>query len=309
MNWQQKAKIMKILSKLLWGGMLYKFLQKKFGHLTSNPMPNIKKQIEIANWLHRYNFSIKGKTFFEVGTGYNIIVPVGFFLLGAKSVVTVDLYRRLDYNTMKNSLYYLFKNRNLIESLYTNKRNFIMLNESLNLLSEYWFTPRQFIKMANIQYLAPADAAKTYLLNNSIDYHISTNALEHIPYEVIKNIFIEAKRILKDKGIAIHFIDLSDHFEEQDNSISRINFLRFSDNDWTNIAGNQFAYCNRLRASDYLNLFNEVGFDIIHMEKGIDENSVNKIQDGFKVNERFNSYKLEDICTTSLKIMLKKKDI
>ena len=45
------------------------------------------------------------------------------------------------------------------------------------------------------------------------------------------------------------------------------------------------------------------------MEKGIDENSVNKIQDGFKVNERFNSYKLEDICTTSLKIMLKKKDI
>lgn len=80
---------------------------------------------------------------------------------------------------------------------------------------------------------------------------------------------------------------LSIHFQHQDNSISRINFPRFSNNEWAYIARNQFAYCNRLRASDYLNLFNKIGFDIIHMEKGIDENSMNKIQDGFKVNENF----------------------
>ena len=210
---------------------------------------------------------------------------------------------------MKNSLFYLVKNRYLIESLYSKKTNSIMLNESLNLLSKYWFTPRQFIKMANIQYLAPADAANTNLLDDSIDYHISTNTLEHIPYEVLRNIFIEVKRILKYKGIAIHFIDLSDHFEEQDNSISKINFLRFSDNEWSYIAGNQFAYCNRLRASAYITLFNELRFDIIDTEKIIDENSMNRIKMGFQVNEKYNSYNLEDICTTSLKIMLKKKDI
>ena len=308
MRWQQKAIIMKILSNISIGGVLYKFLQKKFGRLTSDPLPNIKKQIEIANWLHQYNFPIEGKIFFEVGTGHNAIMPIGFFLSGAKGVITLDLYRRLDYNIMKNSLFYLANNRNLIESLYFNEAMSTMLNERLDLLLKYWSTPRQFIKMANIQYLAPADAANTNLLNNSVDYHISTNVLEHIPYEIIRNIFIEAKRILKDKGIAIHFIDLSDHFQHQDNSISRINFLRFSDNDWTNIAGNQFAYCNRLRATDYLTLFNELKFDIVHVEKLIDENSMNQIQDGFKINEKFNSYNLEDICTTSLKIMLKKKD-
>ena len=101
-------------------------------------------------------------------------MPVDFFLSGEKRAVTVDLYRRLDYNIMENGLFYLAKNRNLIESLYSNKTNSIILNESLNLLSKYWFTPRQFIKMANIQYLAQADAANTNLLNDSIDYHIST---------------------------------------------------------------------------------------------------------------------------------------
>jgi SAM-dependent methyltransferase len=308
MKWQKKAKIMKIFSNIPMGGVLYKFLQKKFGRLTSDPLPNIKKQIEIANCLHQYNFPIEGKIFFEVGTGHNVIVPVGFFLSGAKGVITVDLYRRLDYSILKNSLFYLTKNRHLIESLYSNITNFTMLNERLDLLSEYWSTPRQFIKMANIQYLSPADAANTNLSNDSIDYHISANTLEHIPYEVIRNIFIEAKRILKDNGIAIHFIDLSDHFQHQDNSISRINFLRFSDNEWSYIAGNQFAYCNRLRVNDYLNLFNKLRFDIVHVEKIIDENSMNKIQDGFQINEKFNSYNLEDICTTSLKIMFRKKD-
>ena len=283
-------------------------MQKKFGRLTSDPLPNIKKQIEIANWLHQYNFPIEGKAFFEVGTGHKAIVPVGFFLSGAKRVVTVDLYRRLDYSIMENSLFYLVKNRHLIESLYSNKINSVLLNERLDLLSKYWSTPQQFIKMANIQYLAPADAANINLSNNCIDYHISTNTLEHIPYEVIRNIFIEAKRLLKDNGIAIHFIDMSDHFQHQDNSISRINFLRFSDNDWTNIAGNQFAYCNRLRANDYLNFFNELRFDIVNVEKIIDENSMNRIKMGFQVNEKYNSYNLEDICTTSLKIMLRKKD-
>jgi SAM-dependent methyltransferase len=208
---------------------------------------------------------------------------------------------------MKNSLFYLAKNINLIESLYSNITNSTMLNERLDLLLEHWFTPRKFFKMANIQYLAPADAANTNLSNNSIDYHISTNTFEHISYGVIRNVFIEARRLLKDNGIAIHFIDRSDHFQHQDNSISRINFLRFSDNEWSYIAGNQFAYCDRLRASDYITLFNELRFKVVHVEKIIDENSMDKVQDVFQVNERLNSYNLENICTTSLKIMFRKK--
>ena len=85
-------------------------------------MFNIKKQIEIANWLLQHNIPIEGKKFFEVGTGHNAIVSVGFFLSVAKRFVTVDLYRRLDYNIMKNSLFYLVKNRHLIESLYSKKQ-------------------------------------------------------------------------------------------------------------------------------------------------------------------------------------------
>lgn len=111
------------------GGVFYKFLQKNFGRLNSDPMPNITKQIEIANWVFQHNFTVEGKTIFEVGTGRKAIVPVGFFLSGANCINTADLYRRLDYSIMKDSLFYLTKNRHLLESLYSNITNSTILNE------------------------------------------------------------------------------------------------------------------------------------------------------------------------------------
>lgn len=72
----------------------------------------------MVNWLLNHNIQIKGKTFFEVGTGHNIIVPVGFFLSGVNRVITVDLYKRLDYKILKDSLIFISKNRDMTESLY-----------------------------------------------------------------------------------------------------------------------------------------------------------------------------------------------
>ena len=40
--------------------------------------------------------------------------------------------------------------------------------------------PEKFLSEANIQYLAPADAADTGLSDASVDYHISTTVFEHI---------------------------------------------------------------------------------------------------------------------------------
>lgn len=56
-----------------------------------------------------------------------------------------------------------------------------------------------------------------------------------------------------------------------------MNFLRFSDKEWSYIAGNQFVYYNRLRASDYITLFNELRYKVVHVEKTIDENSMDKV--------------------------------
>jgi hypothetical protein len=105
-------------------------------------------------------------------------------------------------------------------------------------------------------------------------------------------------------------VDLSDHFQHQDASMTRINFLRYSETEWQRIAENEFAYCNRQRASEYLALFQQQGFTVDRHEIEVDQESMSHLQKkGFPLHQRFSSYTPEDICSTSLSILLRKHAI
>jgi len=276
--------------------------------LKADPMARISMQIEMARWILEIGGKIDEKTFFEVGTRHCPVVPVGFFLCGAKQVVTVDLNKRLDLGILLKSLVWMAENRNEVFGYYDGVVEKAVFNERMNMIERLKYKPEKLLSEANIVYLAPADAANTVLSDSSVDYHISTTVFEHIPGVDIKRILKEAKRILKKDGIAIHFIDLSDHFQHQDKSISRINFLRYSEAEWNRIAGNQFAYCNRLRASDYVALFQQLDFTINRHEIDVDQDSMSHMQKKvFSLHQRFSSYTPEDICSTSLRILLSKR--
>jgi len=161
------------------------------------------------------------------------------------------------------------------------------------------------LEAANIHYVAPADAARTGLPDNSIDCHFSVTTLEHITPEALAGIFREARRVLAPSGLAVHVIDPSDHFQHTDASISKINFLRFTEAEWRSIAANRFAYCNRLRASDYALLFANVGFSILDDQRVVDQPSLALLQRAFPIDARFAGYLDSDLCTTEYTVLLK----
>lgn len=304
MKWEHKARIQKICSRFPFGDTLYVMLQKKLGRLTVEPMGRLPHQINMTRWLVDEGYEIIGKTFFEVGTGHIPVVPIGFFLSGAGSVITVDLHRRLDWDLTKQTLSWIVDHRQELEPLYQNVIDVSVFRQRMDVLQKYQSNPRAFFKHAGITYQSPADAAKTSLANGSVDYHFSFTTLEHIPHQVLQDIMKEAKRILSSNGIAIHVIDLSDHFQHQDKTITAINFLRFTEKQWKQIGHNQFSYCNRLRASDYLTLFLSLSFTVLRAEKVVDKKSLETIQQGFPLAAIFQGYDQEDICTTTLSVLL-----
>ena len=307
MRWKGKAKIMKLCSKLPKGAKVYKRIQKTFGRLKAKPMARIPTQIEMARWLLVAGQSLVDKRFFEVGTGHVPMVPIGFFLCGAGSVITVDINRRIEWGLTQECLVWIASHRDKIARIYQNIVDTELFNERFAVLSRYQNNPLAFFKKAGIEYLAPMDAADTHLPEKSIDYHFSITTLEHIPKVIIKDIFTEAKRILKPSGLAIHFVDLSDHFQHQDASITKINFLRYSTNEWRQIAGNEFGYCNRLRVSDFVALFKELNLIVDRYESDVDQESLIWLQrNKISLNKKFSSYVPEDLCATSLKILLRK---
>lgn len=62
-------------------------------------------------------------------------------------------------------------------------------------------------------------------------------------------------------GLALHNIDYSDHFARSTGA-SRFNFLRYSERDWRRF-NSSFQYVNRLRHSQYIELFQRLGFELV----------------------------------------------
>ena len=118
MNWRFKAAIMKICSILPGEEKIYPAIQKRFGRLNANPESRLAAQLEMARWLCRSSVPIEGRTFFEVGTGHKPIVPIGFYLMGIKKFITVDLHRRIDFKILKASLNWMVQHRLKMEASY-----------------------------------------------------------------------------------------------------------------------------------------------------------------------------------------------
>ena len=72
------------------------------------------------------------------------------------------------------------------------------------------------------------------------------------------------------------------------------------------IFGNEFAYCSRMRPSDYLSLFTEAGFDVCQCETKMDNEAQKSLKDGFMVNEKLQDHIVDDLCVTQVRVALKK---
>lgn len=266
-------------------------------------MSRLPHQLKMAHWLQAQGYAIEGRTFYEVGTGYIPLVPIGFFLAGAQSVMTVDLYPKLHLQLTRDSLEWIVAHRRQLEPLYRQVTDAATLRTRFDLLERWQHQPMVFLQRANIIYQSPADAAATNLPDGSIGCHFSVNVFEHIPRAILQGILKEARRVLAADGVAIHFIDPSDHFQHQDARITRINFLQFNEQQWMRIAGNPFGYCNRLRASDYAGLFAEASLQTIRQEGDVDQESLTHLWRGFATDAAFHHCTEDDLCTTYVRIM------
>ena len=310
MNWRIKAAIQKVSDRLPYGERLYTVLQKRLGTLDDDPGFRLPHAATILRMLGQVGFSPVDKSFLEVGTGHRLIVPLGLFLAGARRVHTLDLHTRLDYEVCSGNLRRLVHDSETYwERLFKHLIPRDMWEERMALVRKHVGRPQEFLKAAGISYLAPADAARTGLPDGSVDCHFSVTTLEHIPQPVLVDIMLEARRLLAPGGLSVHLVDPEDHFHEQDPSINSINFLRYSSEQWERIAGNQFGFTNRLRASQYMDLFGETGFEVVAQEKAVDEDALTDLETGFALHPDFQGFEAEDICTNKLRVVLKPRPL
>lgn len=311
MNWKIKAYLQKAIASLPAevGYKCYHGLQRLHGtfrRIRVQPRLGVARRlVEVAE---QSGANILGKTFFELGTGWSCSTPLGLWLCGAGRVITVDVNPYLREQLVLREVRYITEHAVEITRLFGKYGDSKIFRERLLSLCQQ--TPRtleELLARASISYRPQFDARKTSLTDGSVDFYFSWYVLQHIRLNVLGDIWRESQRILHPDGLVVHCVDAGDQFTRADSTLTAIHFLQFDEATWLRFAGNRFAYHNRLRASDHLNLAREHGFEVIISESTIDQPSLELLRSGFPVHRDFQGKTLEDLATIRLVFAARKQ--
>jgi SAM-dependent methyltransferase len=196
--------------------------------------------------LEQIGETMRDKVVLEIGAGPNLGTALAFLLHGAGQVIGNDIGRVTELMTPE----YADMIRVLVKlSSGRAAAPLASIAEAADANGRLRLVPQRYTAL-------PYTAAESIsLADGSVDVVVSTSVLEHVmkPREVLENTF----RLLAPGGVCIHSIDLRDHA----NPGLPLAFLERSRADYVP-NGTE----NRVRAVDYLALFEAAGYELLHVE-------------------------------------------
>jgi hypothetical protein len=213
----------------------------------------------IAVMLKAAGARLEGSTMVEIGTGWMPILPLVFRMAGAGEVISMDLNRLMDVHTFRAGVSYVRSNLERILAREGRDPAIFAAGELIH--PGRLESLADMCRRSGVAYRAPADFLD--LQPHSCDYIVSRTVLEHVPERIVPQIFEHAKKVLKPGGMMCHWIDMSDHFEFTDKSLSRLDFLRYSDREWAARSGRPGRYQTRLRRYEYVQMLEQTGWEIL----------------------------------------------
>jgi len=304
-DWRLKGIIQKSLSSVPYGQAVNDYLQLTLGELRHFESVVDSKIIDdwvpLTKHLRETCTSIGDRDYLEIGAGWFPTLPICFSLSGARTCRTLDIQPLLKAHLTTRMLHRVEAHLPLIAEL--SDRPLIAVKHAYNkLLSRR--TILDILSEARIEYLSPIDTTDTGLASSSVDAIFSNGVLMLIPTEVLRQIMKECYRLLRPGGIMIHSVACSDQYAYWDPGISKINYLRYTSEQWK-FWNTGLLYQNRLRSADYLQLAQSAGFEIVSCKRMIAQDA-DTISDARQVAEEFQQYSHDELCCTSMDFIAKR---
>lgn len=302
MNYRLKISLQKFISKLPKAEKINFLLQRFITKSLPIPLDEFKEKISTVK-THFKNFQEYGKTnitesvYYEIGAGYDMVIPISMSLLGFKKLICIDV-RKLTFPLLLNDAVQKIQ---IIEDAEIKLSD---LQKGVKFTNKN--TYEVFKELFSIYYQAPADARNTFFKENSVDYVLTNAVMEHIPTEILGDIMKETFRVMKKGAIMSNVIDYKDHFAYFDSNISFYNYLQFTEEEWSKM-NPSIMFQNRLRHKDYLKFIKDAGFEIVKEELAYPDEKLFSVLKNLKLSKYFSDkYTLDELKILGSQLVLRK---
>lgn len=288
MNHKTKTQIFKFLD------VLPSRLGYKIYHLLQNFSENKNLDFSIKSTESTYEtfasicrelkIEVKDKSVIEIGSGWLPITPYFLkYLSKVKNIFTFDLNEHYQ------------------------KKSLLELNNRFSKIYDINIQPKKGSK-----YNLP-EGIKYFPLQNIINAEIpsaeivfSRFVLEHVTPEDIFAMHKKFKDSFKKDTYIIHFISPSDHRAYSDSSLSIQDFLKYSKREWNTIQ-TKFDYHNRLRLPQYVEIFENLGYEIVYLTSDSvkEGSSQHNLFKKLNIHEDYKKYSEQELTAGSINIVLK----
>jgi predicted SAM-dependent methyltransferase len=305
MKWKHKAIIQSLLSTLPGGMAANTALSRMVGQMRS-PEGRVRRIFEkdvtvILQRIPRLAAEISQATVVEIGTGWQPVLPLCFSLVGFGRIHTFDINPHL---TARNA----FRTLKALQGSLSDP-SLVALSDAKAIATRYaqlceCSSLQQLLNAARIDYHAPENAATTKLADQSVDLIVSNNVFEHIPAMNLKAILAESRRVLKSGGYILHCVNCGDHYAYSDNSVTQINYLQYSEQEWKRW-NPTLHYQNRLRPKDFVEMSKEAGFALERAEYFPQKAMLDRLAQ-LNLAPEFRHYPASELASTSLTLIARR---
>ena len=300
--WKRKCAVDNLKALIPFGSRLRRWKYRIMPYNTVTPRADwaLEEGLRQLEWILEER-KLEGAVILEIGTGWEPIIPLLFAAAGAERVYMTDLNRLCSRSSVEGAIDALRRNKNKILS------RLDVTDEALGRAVEWnlQLPIDEGFSRIGLTYMAPSDCAALALESQSVDVICSRDVLEHIAPPTIAGVFAESHRLLRPGGVACHIVDPSDHWQHADPTISRINFLQFSDAMHAVVHFNRLNYHNRLRHSEYVEMLQAAGYVVLREEREVDEASF-VAAETLPLAPRFRKFSPRDLATTGSFILARK---
>jgi Methyltransferase domain len=267
MRWQLKFAKNALFGILPFSGPLRAIKRSLVPYPTSVPEWTLEQGFQQIEILREIGCDPRGKTLLEIGTGWQPLLPMLFYLAGCQRQILVDTQRLMDQRTFFETVANIAGRASQIASR-------LKLNEDeiRQRLKHPQTSFADALRHFSFDYRAPYDLTAQPLPDHSVDIITSRAVMEHVPPPVLKEIFARTRPTLKKGGVSCPPPTNPDHWSHHNRRLSRVNFLRYEDRTFDLLCRfNPLDFQNRLRHSEYLALLRGLGYKIVYERADIDQ--------------------------------------